>query len=139
MSLRSALEDLSRTTLQAVSGCLQRLEYLAGLRANHSYKHWGFGKVYGQTTANKALESAHHEAVSQVLSTPLATLLEDVKDSTTESGTDAQNYLEKLSKNGKDLLPESPGAGSARHLRSVLCALSGLQRNLSRNANDRAS
>jgi len=31
MTLKSALEDLSRTTLEAVVGCLRKLEYLAGL------------------------------------------------------------------------------------------------------------
>src|SRR5438874_2290193 len=32
MTLKSAFEDLSRTTLEALYGCLRRLEYLAGLR-----------------------------------------------------------------------------------------------------------
>jgi len=60
MTLKSAFEDLSRTTLRAVFGCLGKLEYLAGLRAHEGdYEHWGFGKVYGQATANKALGTAH--------------------------------------------------------------------------------
>lgn len=139
MSLKSALEDLSRTTLKAISGCLQRLEYIAGLRANNDYAHWGFGKVYGQANANKALEIAHRDAVSQVLSTPLATLLKDVEDSNTQAGIDPQGYLEKLSQNGKDLLPVNPGAGSARHLSSVLSALSGLEKSVTRNATDPAA
>src|ERR1700741_4784219 len=78
MTLKSAFEDLSHTTLEAVAGCLRKLEYLAGLRHRAGdYAHWGMGKVYGRTTANQALGTAHREAVSEVLSTPLGVLLED--------------------------------------------------------------
>ncbi len=75
MTLKSALEDLSHTTLEAISGCLRKLEYLAGLRKNGGdYAHWGFNKVYGEAPANKALTTAHRAAVSDVLSTPLRNL-----------------------------------------------------------------
>lgn len=141
MTLKSAFEDLSRTTLRAISGCLQKLEYLAGLRARAGdYEHWGFGKVYGQATANKALEAAHRNSVSEVLSTPLATLLEDVESSRgTEGDAQLETYLTNLAARGGNLLPSNPGVGSARHLSSVLHALLGLERNRARNATRRAS
>lgn len=138
MTLKSALEDLSQTTLEAVSGCLRKLEYLAGLRrAGGDYWHWGFSKVHGVATAKKALSEAHRTAVSEVLSTPLRALLEDVQ-SHCPSGVDSQSYLEELAKR-EDLLPAEPGAGSARHLNSVLSALLGLQRHRGATATRQAS
>ena len=140
MTLKSAFEDLSRTTLRAVSGCLRKLEYLAGLRSRRGeYEHWGFGKVYGQSTANKVLADAHREMVSEVLSTPLKTLVEDVKASSSELGVEPARYLEGLSEQSKNLLPTDPGVGSARHLSSVLHALLGLERTRAKNATRQAS
>ena len=139
MTLKSALEDLSHTTLEAVAGWLQKLEYLAGLRARQGeYKHWGFGKVYGRNTANRALGVAHREVVSEVLSTPLGSLLEDVEKSSALAGVDPEQYLGDLAQRGNTLLPSDPGAGSARHLSSVLHALLGLERTRERNATRRA-
>ena len=140
MTLKSAFEDLSRSTLRAISGCLQRLEYLAGLRLQEGdYSHWGFGKVYGQPTANKTLGDAHRDAVSQVLSTPLSSLLADVEQSTRTEGQDTELYLRELSQKGEKLLPTNPGPGSARHLSSVLHALLGLEKYRERSATRRAS
>ena len=140
MTLKSALDDLSRTTLEAVAGCLRKLEYLAGLRHRAGdYSHWGMGKVYGRTTANKALGTAHREVVSEVLSTPLVQLMEDAEKSSEQAGLDAEQYLGKLAQSGDTLLPNDPGAGSARHLSSVLRALVGLERTRQRNATRRAS
>ena|SRR5215472_7177522 len=135
MTLKSAFDDLSRTTLRAIAGCLQKLEYLAGLRSRAGeYSHWGFGKVYGQATANKTLEAAHRETVSKVLCTPLSELLEDVENTGATGREAVEIYLERLAELREDLLPKNPGVGSARHLNSVLHALLGLVRNRQRNA-----
>ena len=140
MTFKSAFEDLSRTTLEALNGCLRRLEYLAGLKESRGdYSHWGFSKVYGEQPARKALTAAHRTAVSQVLSTPLRDLLEDAESTCDREGLGAEDYLAKLSQKPDTLLPNEPGAGSARHLNSVLRALLGLERNRERNAIRRAS
>lgn len=140
MTLKSAFDDLSRTTLKAVLGFLGKLDYLAGLRAHRGdYAHWGFEKVYGQQTANKTLNTAHREAASAVLAMPISTLLEDVKDSCQTTGEDPHRYLTKLSEKGKELLPTNPGPGSARHFNSVLRALSGLVRSREQSATRRVS
>jgi len=140
MTFKSALEDLSRSTLRAISGCLQKLEYLAGLRnQGDAYSHWGFGKVHGELAANKALNEAHKSAVSQVLSTPLSKLLIDVENTATAEGQDAEKYLERLSGKGKVLLPSNPGPGAARHLSSVLHALLGLEKRRDKTATRQAS
>ena len=140
MTLKSALEDLSYTTLEAIVGCLRKLEYLAGLRSREGdYAHWGLSKVHGQTPARKALSTAHREVVSEVLSTPLGTLLEDVEKSSELAEVDTERYLTELAHRGSELLPSDPGAGSTRHLSSVLHALLGLERTRERNATHRAS
>ncbi len=140
MTLKSALEDISRSTLRAISGCLQKLEYLSGLRARgEGYSHWGFGKLHGISAANKALTEAHKDIVSQVLSTPLSQLLADVERATAEEGQSTEDYLKALSEKGNGLLPNDPGPGSARHLSSVLHALVGLEKSRERNATHRAS
>jgi hypothetical protein len=140
MTLKSALEDLSRTTLGAISGCLRRLEYLAGLRASKgAYEHWGLGKVHGEASAKKALTAAHRATVSEVLSTPLRELEEDVANSSDNAKMGTEEYLETLTRKQQELLPINPGGGSARHLSSVLRALLGLERARERNATRRAS
>lgn len=140
MTLKSALEDLSRNTLEALYGGLRRLEYLAGLRfPKGEYSHWGFSKVYGEQPAQKALTSAHKSAVSEVLSMPLRDLLEETRSSCDKQGVSAESFLSDLAERKDTLLPPDPGAGAERHLNSVLRALLGLERNRERNATRRAS
>ena len=127
MTLKSAFEDLRETTLQAITGSLRKLDYVSGLRhKTEAYVHWGLERVYGDPQANKALTQAHKSLVSQVLSTPIRELVEDVDLSSRVAGVPPAVYLERLRKRGGNLLPSAPGAGSTRHLNSVLCALSGL-------------
>ena len=128
MTLTSALGDLRATTLKAIRGCLRRLEYLAGLRKNQGYEHWGLQRVYGELSANKALTQAHKSVVSEILSTPLVRLESDVAASSSEAGTPEQDYLQNLQEKTKDLLPPDPGAGTEKHLSSVLHALAALKK-----------
>jgi hypothetical protein len=138
MRLKSAFEDLSQNTLRALADCLKRLEYLGGLRKlRGGYWHWGFSKLHGEAAAKKAFHEAHRAAVSEVLCTPLRTLLQNAESSSNNAGVDPEEYLKDLGK--AELLPEKPGAGSARHLNSVLHALLGLERNRKLNAIPRAS
>jgi hypothetical protein len=137
MSLKSAFEDLSQNTLRALADCLKRLEYLGSLRKlRGGYWHWGFSKLHGEAAAKKAFHEAHRAAVSEVLRTPLRTLLQNAESSSHNAGVDPEGYLENLGKT--ELLPDDPGAGSARHLNSVLHALLGLERNRKLNAIPRA-
>ena len=138
MTLKSAFEDLSQNTLGALADCLKRLEYLGGLRKlRGGYWHWGFSKLHGEAAARKAFREAHRAAISEVLCTPLQTLLQTAESSSNKAGVDPEGYLENLRKT--ELLPDDPGAGSARHLNSVLHALLGLERNRKLNATHRVS
>lgn len=136
MPIFSALEDLQSTTLKAIAGSLRRLEYLAGLRQEDgSYAHWGLARVYGDVRAKRALAEAHRAQVSTILATPIRKLEKDVCKSSEEAGLAPAAYLEKLSSSTLQLLPTNPGAGSTRHLSSVLHALSSLLRSHKSDAN----
>ena len=145
MKLRSAIEDLHDTTVEALDGCLRRLEYFGGLRSNDKtnkdgeYKHWGLSRVYGDLPAKKAMAQTHRRLVSQVLATPIKSLLDDIDASSALAGLPPASYVEQLRNPDLNLLPPSPGPGSARHLNSVLQALSALLKARRSNASPRAS
>jgi hypothetical protein len=136
MTLISPIEDVKQNTLKAITGALRKLEYVAGLRDEKGgYSHWGLVRVYGEGNAAKALTQVHGEVVSQILSTPLRNLLHDAEQSGESTGTSADVYLGQLSSGGSKLLPVTPSAGSARHLNSVLHALSTLLKHRIPDAN----
>ena len=128
MTLKSALQDLRETTLAAVSGLLAKLAYLASLRRREGgYQHWGMSQVHGEESSERALKAAHTEVLSAVLRTPISDLEEDLLESSRASDEAAGAYIEDMRERCDELLP-SPDAVSARHLNSVLVALSSLEK-----------
>jgi hypothetical protein len=130
MTLKSALQDVKETTLAAVSGLLGKLVYLASLRrAEGRYQHWGMELVHGPESSERALKTAHTEVVAGVLRAPLASLVEDLAESSRSSGAPAHAYVERMRDRFEDLLPdERPDSPAASHLNSVLQALSSLEK-----------
>jgi hypothetical protein len=128
MKLRSAFEDLTATTLTAVSSLWASLEYLAGLRTQQGYSHWGLTRVHGEKSAQDALTSAHKSMLSKVLRSPLHELQQDATNAGAVQGLTGEAYLTKLSEGLPGLLPEKPPAAAQRHLSSVLFALLALRR-----------
>jgi hypothetical protein len=130
MTLKSALQDVKETTLAAVSGLLGKLVYLASLRrAQGRYEHWGMELVHGPESSERALKAAHTEVVAGVLRTPLATLVEDLAESSRGSGAPAHVYVARMRARFEDLLPgERQDSPAAIHLSSVLLALSSLEK-----------
>src|ERR1700729_1458852 len=99
MSRTSALEDLRATTLKAMSGTLQKLEYLARLRdPQGSYSHWGLTRVHGELAATRALEQEHRQLISKILSMPLQRLVTEVEKTSHLAGETPSDYLCRLSK-----------------------------------------
>jgi hypothetical protein len=127
MTLKSAFEDVIGTTLAAISGVIAKLDYVSSLRSasRKSYAHWGLGRVYGESAADRALAEAHRLLFLKLLRTSLRALREDVEVS---SGGEipVDQYIANLRNNAPALLPEDLGGGSERHLNSVLLALSAL-------------
>lgn len=129
MALLSALQDIQRTTLKAITGSLRRLEYLAQLRDGRGgYSHWGLTRVHGEERAETALAECHRSELSKVLRTPIRTLEVDAEESSREAGMPDGQYLAQLNSKSQQLLPSDPGAGSSRHFSSVLQALLSLRR-----------
>jgi hypothetical protein len=133
MTLKSALQDLRETTLAAVSGLLAKLAYLGSLRRREGgYRHWGMSLVHGEEASDRALKAAHTEVLSTVLRTPIAELVEDLRESSQDSQKTAGAYVEGMREQAGKLLPSPQDAASASHLNSVLVALSSLEKNRKR-------
>ena len=134
MTLKSALQDLKGTTLAAISGLLGKLAYLGSLRrAQGRYQHWGMEILHGPDATERAIKAAHSEVLAGVLRTPLARLEEDLEESSGQDGAGAQEYVNQMRDRFEDLLPgERKDAPAARHLSSVLLALSQLKKNRTR-------
>ncbi|MGA2414901.1 MAG: hypothetical protein ABSF59_10650 [Candidatus Sulfotelmatobacter sp.] len=129
MTLKSALQDLRETTLAAISGLLAKLAYIASLRRGEGgYSHWGMSLLHGEESSDRALKTAHTQVLSSVLRTPLAELEEDLDRSIENSGKSAQAYVEGMREQINGLLPSGQDEVSARHLNSVLVALSSLEK-----------
>jgi hypothetical protein len=130
MTLKSALQDLRETTLAAVTGALAKLAYLGSLHCREGgYLHWGMSLVHGEDSSERALKAAHTEALSAVLRTPMAELVEDLRASSQDSEKTAAAYVEGMREQFTELLPSPQDAASASHLNSVLVALSSLEKN----------
>jgi hypothetical protein len=133
MTLKSALQDLRETTLAAVSGMLAKLSYLASLRRREGgYRHWGMSLVHGEEASDRALRAAHTEVLSTVLRAPIADLVEDLRESSQDIEMTAGAYVEGMREQFSELLPSPQDEASARHLNSVLVALSSLEKNRKR-------
>jgi hypothetical protein len=133
MTLKSALQDLRETTLAAVSGLLAKLAYLASLRDREGgYQHWGMSLVHGPEPSDRALKAAHGEVLSRVLRTPLNSLVEDLRESSQESGVSSQTYVQGMCRQLNELLPAQQDEASVRHFNSVLVALSSLEKSQER-------
>jgi hypothetical protein len=133
MTLKSALQDLRETTLAAISGLLAKLAYLGSLRRREGgYLHWGMSLVHGQESSERALKTAHIEVLSTVLRTPISELVEDLRESSQDNQKTAAAYLKGMREQFSELLPSPQDRASARHLNSVLVALSSLEKSRKR-------
>jgi hypothetical protein len=133
MTLKSALQDLRETTLAAISGLLAKLAYLGSLRRREGgYLHWGLSLVHGEEASNRALKAAHSEVLSSVLRTPISELMEDLRESSEGSRKPPEAYVESMREQFSELLPSPEDTVSARHLNSVLVALSSLEKSQKR-------
>lgn len=133
MTLKSALQDLRESTLAAISGLLAKLSYLGSLRnPEGGYRHWGLSLVHGEESSQRALKAAHSEVLSTVLRTPISELAEDLRESSRESSKTEGAYVEGMRVQLNDLVPSKQDTPAARHLNSVLVALSSLEKNQKR-------
>ena len=124
MPLKTALTDLSSTTLAAIVGTLGKIRYLAELRREPaSYDHWGMVRVHGEANAQGAFAKAHQSAFLRTLRTPLEELLDDAGVSAQAINNTRDQFLGDLQSRSSALIPPDRGGGSIRHFMSVLHAL----------------
>lgn len=129
MTLKSALQDLRETTLAAISGLLAKLAYLGSLhRREGGYKHWGMTLVHGEDASDRAWKQAHADVLTKVLRTPISELEEDLQESSKSAQEPARAYVESMRQQINDLLPSPQDPAAAKHLNSVLVALSSLEK-----------
>lgn len=123
MTLLPATEDFMTRSLAALPGRWARLQYLASLRRNGSYEHWGMSRIYGQAVANRAMEDVHRELFLEILRTPVRELWRDAVQTARARATSEQRYVSELARSADSLLPANFGGGSVRHFNSVLLTL----------------
>src|SRR6266446_8864209 len=106
MTLKSALDDVLKTTLAAVSGIIGKLEYIAGLRdGNKKYTHWGLQRLHGEEATQQALAEAHRLLFLNILRAPLRMLKDDLKQSSEAGQATPHEYAESLRMRQQNMLP----------------------------------
>lgn len=129
MPFLSAFDDFVLNSLGAVPGPLRKLRYVAELRdSDGRYSHWGMSRIHGEAAAQSSIRQAHGVVLSETLRQPLADLWKEVVVCSQAEGLSPADWLEEEMQSAERLVPSSPGAGSERHIRAVLAALSGLAR-----------
>ena len=124
MTIFSAAQDFSEQTIPAISGALNRLIYVAGLRGQDGrYEHWGMLRVYGEAGTQSAIEEAHAAVLLEVLRTPVRQLDAEMRIVAAESVLNPNVNLQ-----AERLLPEGASRAAALHLNSILLALDALAR-----------
>ncbi len=128
MTLLPIKDDFFQRTLANIPGLLGKLGYVAELRVNGRYVHWGLTRVYGEEGMQRTVAEVHRGLFLQVLRTPLRKLVEDVTRSAAAQRSDVRQYLETVLRDPRSLMPPNLGGGSQAHFNSVVAALLSLLR-----------
>lgn len=123
MTLLPIKEDFVLRTLASVPGLLGKLNYVAELRENDRYVHWGMMRVFGDETMQRAIGELHRALFLQILRTPLRRLLEDAAHAAAAQQSQLRPYLEAILLDAHSLVPPNLGGGSEAHFNSVIAAL----------------
>lgn len=127
--VQSAYEDLQRRTLSSIRGMLGQLVYLADQRsASGLYRHWGFERTHGMTTAQTTFARAHERLIGTILKTQLRSLREDLAQASEAAETSPVSYVSKLTASPSQLLPANCQKMTGSHLISVLQTLAILEK-----------
>jgi len=132
MPLLTAHRDFLRS-LEAVPGLWNKLHYLARLRQDQSYEHWGLIKIHGEEAATDAMREVHRILVTETLRRSLPELLEELNRFVKEEGDAALTLVSELiEKRGLSLPPGTPEAPT-KHFSYAMSVVSSLlkARNLS--------
>ncbi len=128
MTLLAIKDDFFERTLSKIPGLFGKLGYLAELREQGRYVHWGLERIYGEEGLQRTMAEVHRGLFLQVLRTPLRQLLEDVTRSAAAQRSDVRQYLQALLRAKRSLAPPNLGGGSEAHFNSIVAALLSLLR-----------
>ncbi len=123
MTLLAIKDDFFQRTLANIPGLLGKLDYVAELRENGRYVHWGLTRVYGEEGMQRTVAEVHRGLFLQVLRTPLRQLVEDVTRAAALQRSEVRPYLETVLRDPRALVPPNLGGGSKAHFNSVVAAL----------------
>ena len=126
MVLLSPKEDFAQRTLSAFSSLLAKLAYVANLRGDRGYDHWGLERIYGDHPSRKAIAEAHSDLWSQVLRTPIRRLAGEYQSESQDEERKAETTqaVEEWEKDPHRAIPVDLRGGSVRHFNSIVSALS---------------
>ena len=123
MTLLSIKDDFVLRTLANVPGIWGKLHYIAELRENDKYLHWGLARIYGEDATQLALRDVHRELFLQVLRTPVRQLVADVGPSAAGKQLEVREFLGSLVDKATLLVPPEIGGGSVVHFHSIVGAV----------------
>jgi hypothetical protein len=123
VTLLAIKDDFFERTLARIPGMFGKLGYVAELREEGRYVHWGLERIYGEEGLQRTMAEVHRGLFLQVLRTPLRQLLEDVTHSAAGQRSDVKDYLETFLRDRRLFVPPNVGGGSAAHFNSVVAAL----------------
>ena len=125
MPLLSANRDFLKS-LNAVSGLWNKLYYLANLREDESYEHWGLIKIHGEDAAREAMQEVHRVLVTETLRRTIPELVDDLNRFCQEEGEASfQLVSELVAKQGLSLPPGTAEAPT-KHFSYVMSVVSAL-------------
>lgn len=118
----SAFEDFQARTLSVLPGLWTKLLYMSELRsaADGSYRHWGHGRVHGESASQVALARAHSGLYIALLRTPIRELMEEIE--VTGGDSESKELVLKITTGNKQMIPDDLEGGSPRHFNSIALA-----------------
>jgi len=127
MPLLTANRDFLRT-LDAVPGLWNKLHYLAKLREEASYEHWGLIKIHGEAAATEAIEGVHQILVAETLRRSIPELVEELHRFSEEQGEEPLRLIAELILRGALSLPPGTSRTPSKHFSYVVSVVSSLLR-----------
>jgi len=119
----SAASDLHKRTLDRLPSLLSQMEFLAGLRCQNRYEHWGLARRYGAHEVTEAASSAHTRCCLQLLREEPTTLFDDVRAAASKANMTVTEFARRAWERRRELTPLILGGGSAEHLHWILFVL----------------
>jgi hypothetical protein len=125
MPLLTANRDFLRS-LKAVPGLWNKLHYLAKLRQETTYEHWGLMQIHGEAEAIEAIEGVHQVLITETLRRSIPQLLEDLNRFCEEQGENSLQLVTELVMRGELSLPPGTSKTPSKHFNYVMRVVSSL-------------